>query len=332
MCKSALITGIAGQDGAYLAKLLLEKGYRVHGLTKQRTALDNLHKLGVADSINIIQGDITDPHTVREAILESEPNEIYNLAAQSHVGHSFRVPSWTCSVNYMGYLNVLLAAREEDQNIRIYQAGTSEMFGYAAQGVCDENTPLQPKSPYAIAKTAAHWAGVNARYEADQFVCNGILFNHESPLRHSDFVTRKITRAVSLIAKGEAAILPLGNLGALRDWGYAGDYVEGMWLMLQHDKPDDFVLATGENYSVREFVRMAFETAGMDIEFRGEGVEEKGYVDGRLVMAVDPALYRPNDVNALLGDYAKARNVLGWQPKVKLRQLVEMMVQGDMNA
>jgi GDPmannose 4,6-dehydratase len=328
--KSALITGIAGQDGAFLAKLLLEKGYRVYGLSKQRTHLDNLHKLGVADSVKILQGDITDPHTVRAAIIEAEPNEIYNLAAQSHVGHSFRVPSWTCSVNYMGYLNVLLAAREEDQNIRIYQAGTSEMFGYAAQGICNENTPLQPKSPYAIAKTMAHWAGINARHEADQFVANGILFNHESPLRHPDFVTRKITMAVARIDKGEGHVLKLGNIDSLRDWGFAGDYVEGMWLMLQHDKPDDFVLATAENYSVREFVRFAFEAAGMDIEFKGDGIEEKGYVGSKLVMEIDTALYRPNDVNVLLGDYAKARNVLGWQPKIKLKQLVEVMVRSDM--
>lgn len=319
--KSALITGIAGQDGAYLSKLLIEKGYAVYGLNKQRTPLDNLDKLGVRGAVNVIDGDITDMSCVNMAIKVSHPDEIYNLAAQSHVGYSFQTPQMTCSVNYLGYLNVLLSARSIVPHAKIYQAGTSEMFGYSANIIQNEETPLQPKSPYAISKVAAHWAGVNARYEAGQFVSNGILFNHESPLRHKDFVTKKITNAVN---SGE--ILRLGNIDSKRDWGYAGDYVEAMWMMLQHDKPDDFVVATGQTSTVRDFVRMSYKSKGMDIEFNGIGIDEGGYIDGKMVMEIDPKFYRPNDLGYLCGDASKAKTVLGWTPKVKLAQLVEMMV------
>jgi GDPmannose 4,6-dehydratase len=319
--KSALVTGVAGQDGHYLSKLLLEKGYNVYGLIKQRTPTYSVPK-----GVNIIEGDLTDPSSVNMALKVSYPDEIYNLAAQSHVGNSFKTPQQTCSVNYMGYLNVLLGARSIVPNARIYQAGTSEMFGYAAGSVANEETPFHPKSPYAIAKVAAHWAGVNARHESDQFVSNGILFNHESPYRHADFVTKKITNSVRAILDGILETLKLGNIDSCRDWGYAGDFVEGMWRMLQHDKPDDFVLATGEVHSVREFVTAAFLASGNQIVYRGKGMDEKGYVDGRVVMEIDPKFYRPNDLTFLRGNYNKAYAVLGWQPKVKFQQLVSIMV------
>lgn len=335
--KSALITGIAGQSGSYLAKLLLSKGYNVYGFNKQRTPLDNLAKLGISKGdVSIIEGDITDQSSVSMALKVSRPDEIYNLAAQSHVGYSFKTPQMTCAVNYMGYLNVLLEARKIVPHARVYQAGTSEMFGYSAGKIANENTPFQPMSPYAISKVAAHWAGVNARYEADQFVANGILFNHESPLRHPDFVTRKISMAVARIARGDDHVLRLGNLDSVRDWGFAGDYVDAMWRMLQHDKPDDFVVATGEKRTVRDFLRAAWQAAGYEISFDGEGKEEKAFIDsrsgmdGKPVMEVSPEFYRPNDLTYLCGDSSKARNVLGWEPKVGFEQLVSMMVSEDM--
>ena len=301
--KTALITGIAGQDGCYLAKLLLSKNYNVYGLSKQRTPLDNLRKLGIKDGVTIIEGDVTDVSSVNMALKVSRPDEIYSLAAQSHVGYSFKTPQQTCAVNFTGYLNVLYGARSIVPHARIYQASTSEMFGYAAGNIANESTPFQPMSPYAIAKTAAHWAGVNARNEAEQFVANGILFNHESPLRGPDFVTRKIT-----LAKARGEKVKLGNVEARRDWGFAGDYVEGMWMMLQHDKPDDFVLATGVSHSVKDFC----EAAGVEYEITSDNI-------------------RPNDLNFLCGDARKAREVLGWKPKVGFKQLVEMMVEADLH-
>lgn len=329
MKKTALITGIAGQDGGYLSKLLLEKGYNVYGLNKQRTPLDNLRKLGINSGVTIIDGDITDPSSVAMTLMVSKPDEIYNLAAQSHVGHSFKIPQQTCQVNYMGFLNILLEARRHAPYARIYQAGTSEMFGYAADLLQNEETPLQPKSPYAISKVASHWAGVNARHEANQFVSNGILFNHESPLRHPDFVTKKITLAVNrLMNRSDITPLRLGNIDSKRDWGFAGDYVEGMWMMLQHHKPDDFVLATGEAHSVREFITEAFKVRGAEIRFDGEGVNEKGYVDNRLVLEIDQQFYRPNELSFLRGDYSKAAEVLGWRPKMGFATLVKEMVYG----
>jgi GDPmannose 4,6-dehydratase len=324
--KTALITGIGGQDGPYLAKLLLDKGYSVYGLNKQRGSLDNLDKLGIRNKVQVWEGDITDPSCVNLVLKAYRPDEIYNLAAQSHVGHSFVTPQLTCNVNYMGYLNVLLGARSIIPNARIYQAGTSEMFGYSASILQNEETPLQPKSPYAVAKVAAHWAGVNARYEADQFVSNGILFNHESPLRHSSFVTKKITNKVSAIVKGDKEPLRLGNIDSKRDWGYAPDYVEAMWLMLQHERPDDFVIATGKAHTVREFVSEAFRQCGKVIEFFGTGQSETGWVDGKLVMEIDPQFYRPNELGYLCGDATKAKEVLCWVPKVGFEQLVSKMV------
>lgn len=319
MPKTALITGVAGQDGHYLSELLISKGYDVIGLVKHRTPL-----LSVLSQVHIEVGDITDASNVYDIIERHKPDELYNLAAQSHVGTSFKIPQETCAVNYTGYLNVLLAARKIVPKCKIYQAGTSEMYGYAAKGACNENTPFQPMSPYAISKVAAHWAGVNARYEANQFVCNGILFNHESPYRHPDFVTRKIIQA---IAKGE--ILEIGNLDSVRDWGHAKDYVYGMWLMMQHDKPDDYVLATGECYSVRDFVRMAYQAMGKEIMFEGSGLNEVGMVDGNVVVKVNKAYYRPNDLEHLKGDWSKAKAILGWRPSTGIKQLVEEMIEHD---
>ena len=326
MPKIALVTGIGGQDGPYLAKLLLEKGYVVYGFNKQRGDLKNLDKVGIRNKVQIFEGDITDESSVNFALKCIRPDEIYNLAAQSHVGYSFKTPQHTCNVNYMGYLNILLGARALLPNARIYQAGTSEMYGYAASIIQNEETPFQPKSPYAIAKVASHWAGVNARYEADQFVSNGILFNHESPLRHPDFVTKKVTNKVNEIVNGGKDTLKLGNIDSKRDWGYAPDYVEAMWLMLQYTKPDDFVVATGQVHSVRDFVTAAFKAKGKKIEYSGSGKDEKGYVDGNLVMEISPEFYRPNELGYLCGDATKARETLGWTPKVKFEQLVNLMV------
>lgn len=324
--KIALITGIGGQDGAYLTKFLAEKNYLVYGLNKRGTSVDNLKKLGVYDKASIIEGDITDPSSVAMAIKVSKPDEIYNLAAQSHVGYSFKAPQLTCSVNYMGFLNVLLESRRYAPYSKIYQAGTSEMFGYAATMLQNEDTPLQPKSPYAISKVAAHWAGVNARHEANQFVSNGILFNHESPLRGNDFVTKKIADGVKKIADGKDHIIRLGNIDSKRDWGHAQDYVEAMWMILQHSKPDDFVVATGNTRSVRDFIVASFNCVGMDVKFDGAGDSERAFCGNKLVMEIDKQFYRPNELGYLRGDYSKASSILGWNPKTSFKQLVEDMV------
>lgn len=327
--KTALITGVGGQCGTYLSKLLLDNGYSVYGFNKQRTTLENHKKLGIQGRVTIIDGDLTDMSSVSMAIKVSQPDEIYNLAAMSHVGNSFKIPHETCSVNYGGFLNVLLTAREIVPNAKIYQASTSEQFGYSAKTVQNEETPFQPKSPYAISKTAAFWAGVNARHEANQFVSNGILFNNESPLRHPDFVTRKITDAVNRLNNGDKKPLRLGNIDSKRDWGFAGDYVEGMWRILQHDKPDDFVLATGETHTVREFLTEAWKVCGKEIRFEGSGVNEKGYVGQILVMEIDPKFYRPNELGYLCGDARKAKEILGWEPKMNFSALVCEMMNGE---
>lgn len=316
--KTALITGVAGQDGFYLSRLLLDKGYNVYGLVKPRSSVKHLDW-----RVSIEVGDLTDANNVWDIMARVRPDEIYNLAAQSHVGDSFKLASQTCAVNYTGYLNILLSARMIVPHAKIYQAGTSEMFGYA-KGTLNEETPFKPMSPYAISKVASFWAGVNARHEAKQFVCNGILFNHESPMRHPSFVTRKITHA---IAKGND--LELGNLNSMRDWGHAKDYVYGMWLMMQHYKPDDYVLATGEAYSVRDFVTMAYQVMGKEIVFSGEGLNEVGIVDGRVVVRVNKAFYRPNELGYLKGDWSKARDILNWKPSIGIKQLIEEMIEHD---
>jgi GDPmannose 4,6-dehydratase len=319
--KTAIITGVCGQDGAYLSQLLISKGYRVVGWARRNASLDGLHKLGVMPEI--VNIDICDPFHVDAEIERVRPDEIYNLAAQSHVGMSFKNPMQTCSVNYGGYLNVLLAARKHVPDARIYQAGTSEMFGYAAgEGMVSEKHPFMPMSPYAISKVAAYWAGVNARFEADQFVSNGILFNHESPLRGKDFVTRKIADFV----KNPVGVLELGNLNSVRDWGHARDYVQSMWLMLQHDRPDDFVVATGETMTVRNFVIKTFAATGKVITFLGRGLDEIGYVEMKPIVRVSKEFYRPNDLAFLKGDASKARQVLGWKPECSIEQLIEEMV------
>lgn len=328
MKKKALITGVAGQDGSYLSKNLLDLGYNVYGICRRNASLDNLTYVGAKPKI--IHADITDANHVGQIMQDIRPDEVYNLAAQSHVGMSFSNPMTTCAVNYGGYLNILLSARQYAPSARIYQAGTSEMFGYSAQGQCNEKTPLQPKSPYAIAKCAAHWAGINARYEADQFVANGILFNHESAIRGKDFVTRKITIGIARWLKDATPIL-LGNIDSVRDWHHAKDSVRAMHKMLQHDKPDDFVIASGASYSVREFIIKAFEVVGKQITFEGVGVTEVGLVDGKVAIQISPEFYRPNDLTYLAGDYHKAHTVLGWAPSISVGRMIEEMVMRDIN-
>lgn len=319
--KTAIITGICGQSGSYLAKHLLEHGYNVIGWARRNSPKTNLEYLGV--NIEVVDIDICDPFHVSTEIDRVKPDEIYNLAAQSHVGQSFKNPMQTCQVNYGGYLNILLPARKLVPECKIYQAGTSEMFGYSATGLCDELTPFAPMSPYAISKVASHWAGVNARFEADQHVCNGILFNHESPLRGNDFVTKKVTNFVKSYKPGN--ILQMGNLDAMRDWGYAGDYVKAMHLMMQQT-PDDYVIATGKTTSVRRMIKIAFQCIDKEIKFEGEAEDEKGFVDGNLAVVVNPEFYRPNELNYLQGNSTKAKNKLGWEPKVSMEQMIEEMI------
>jgi GDPmannose 4,6-dehydratase len=321
--KTAIITGISGQDGPYLARHLLQNDYKVIGWARRNASLHGLEYLGIKDHVTLVDIDIGDPFQVSDEIYKAKPQEIYNLAAQSHVGQSFKNPMVTCQVNYGGYLNILHAARKFFPDCKIYQAGTSEMFGYSADTICDERTPFAPMSPYAIAKVASHWAGVNARYEAKQFVCNGILFNHESPLRGRDFVTKKVTDFVKAGAKG---ILKFGNLDSQRDWGHAKDYVEAMHLMMQQSAPDDFVIASGVSTSIRNMVKLAFEAGGMEIKFDGEGRKEVGLVNGKVKLVVEEEFYRPNDLKFLRGNFNKARQMLGWKPTTTFEQLIYEMV------
>ncbi len=341
MSKIALVTGITGQDGAYLAELLLNKGYTVHGMYR-RSSLSNTgridHLLQDPHQENsrffLHYGDLTDSANIFRLIKDIEPDEIYNLGAQSHVQVSFETPEYTANSDGLGALRILEAIRVlglEDKS-RFYQASTSELFGKVREVPQKESTPFYPRSPYSVAKLYAYWITVNYREAYDMFACNGILFNHESPLRGETFVTRKITIAVSKIKKGLQDKLYLGNLNAKRDWGFAGDYVEAMWLMLQQDKPDDYVVATGETHSVREFTELAFREAGIDIEWEGEGVNEIGRDadSGKVLVEVDPMFYRPTEVDLLIGDSSKARERLGWKTKVSFEELVRMMVKNDM--
>ena len=336
MDKIALITGITGQDGAYLADLLLNKGYEVHGIKRRSSShntgrIDQLHKERPDDFI-MHYGDMTDHVSLTKAIIESRPDEIYNLAAQSHVKVSFDNPVNTIDVDGVGTLRMLESIKLlEMEEVKFYQASTSELFGKAREVPQNENTPFYPRSPYAISKLYAYWTVVNYREAYDMFACNGILFNHESPLRGEAFVTRKITMAIAKIKHGLQTTVQLGNLDAKRDWGFAGDFVEAMWLMLQQDKPDDYVVATGESHSVRAFVDCAFREAGYDVAWCGEGVNEKGFDhdSGRLLVEIDPAFYRPTEVDILRGDSTKARTVLGWKPKMPFEQLVKVMVEAD---
>ncbi|WP_162426450.1 GDP-mannose 4,6-dehydratase [Pontibacter pudoricolor] len=348
--KTALITGVTGQDGAYLAELLLSKGYKVHGL-KRRSSLfntdriDHLYQDPHEKNINfkLHYGDLTDSTNIIRIIQETQPDEIYNLAAMSHVKVSFDTPEYTANADGIGTLRILEAIRilGLTEKTRIYQASTSELYGLVQAVPQSETTPFYPRSPYAVAKLYAYWITVNYREAYNMFACNGILFNHESPLRGETFVTRKITRAAARIALGLQDSLYLGNMDAKRDWGHAKDYVEAMWRILQQDTPEDFVIATGVTTTVRDFVKMSFAEVGIDIEFRGEGVDEKGYIAacnnpnyqleiGKEVVCVDPNYFRPTEVELLIGDPTKSKTKLGWEPKYDLEALVKDMMQSDL--
>ncbi|MGE5519619.1 MAG: GDP-mannose 4,6-dehydratase [Candidatus Dadabacteria bacterium] len=347
--KTALITGITGQDGAYLAELLLKKGYMVHGV-KRRSSLintdriDNLYQDPHEQNVKfkLHYGDLTDSTNLIRIIQETQPDEIYNLAAMSHVKVSFDTPEYTANADGVGALRLLEAIRilGLEKKTKFYQASTSELYGLVQEVPQSEKTPFYPRSPYGVAKLYAYWIVVNYREAYNLFACNGILFNHESPLRGETFVTRKVTRAVAAIAMGLQDCLFLGNLDAQRDWGHAKDYVKAMWLMLQQETPEDFVIATGKTTKVREFVRMAFAEAGITVEFTGEGVEEKGIITacndayqlpiGKQVVSIDPNYFRPTEVELLIGDSSKAKQKLGWESEYDLKMLVKEMVAADL--
>jgi len=340
MGKCALITGITGQDGSYLAELLLDKGYEVHGI-KRRTSLFNTDRIDhlyhdphEPDQRFVLHhGDMTDSSSLIRIIQQVQPDEIYNLAAQSHVAVSFEEPEYTADSDAIGALRLLEAIRmlEMEKKTRFYQASTSELYGKVAETPQSETTPFHPRSPYAVAKMYAYWITVNYREAYGLYACNGILFNHESPVRGETFVTRKITRALARIKLGLQECLYLGNMDALRDWGHARDYVQMMWLMLQQDAPDDFVIATGEQHSVREFVDAAAGELGMNMSWQGQGVDETGTdQDGRVIVRVDPRYFRPAEVETLLGNPSKAKQKLGWEPAVKFEELVAEMVREDL--
>ena len=335
MNKVALITGITGQDGSYLAQLLLSKGYIVHGI-KRRSSSFNTERIDqiyeTSSNFHLHYGDMTDSTNLIRIIQEVQPNEIYNLAAQSHVKVSFETPEYTANADGMGTLRILEAIRilKLENKTKFYQASTSEMFGLVQEVPQKETTPFYPRSPYGVAKLYSHWITVNYRESYNIFACSGILFNHESPVRGETFVTRKITQAAAKISLGIQDKLKLGNLSALRDWGHAKDYVRGMWMMLQHSTPDDYVLATGRQISVRDFVKMSFNHLGIDIQFRGEGLNEVGFdKSGRVLVEIDPKYFRPTEVDTLLGDYTKAKTVLGWEPEYTVEKLCEEMVNSD---
>ena len=330
MSKVALITGITGQDGSYLAELLLEKGYEVHGIVR-RASLINTHRIDhIYNQIKLHYGDLTDAMSVTNLIKDIEPDEIYNLGAQSHVKVSFEIPEYTAQVDGLGTLRVLEAVRllGMEMKTRVYQASTSELYGEVQQTPQTETTPFYPRSPYGVAKLYGYWIVKNYRESYGIHASSGILFNHESPRRGETFVTRKITRGLSRISVGEQECLYLGNLNAKRDWGHAKDYVEAMWLMLQQDEPDDYVIATGEQYSVKDFVNKAAPFFGFNIEWMGEGELEFGYDwnTKRKVISVDKKYFRPAEVESLLGDASKAKQKLGWEPKISFDQLIEDMV------
>jgi len=338
--KRALITGITGQDGTYLSEFLLEKGYEVHGIKRRSSSfnterIDHLYQDPHEKNVRFFlhYGDLTDSTNLIRIIQEVGPDEIYNLGAQSHVKVSFETPEYTANSDALGTLRLLEAIRilKMPDKIRFYQASTSELYGKVQEVPQTEKTPFYPRSPYGAAKLYAYWITVNYREAYGMFASNGILFNHESPLRGETFVTRKITRAAARIKLGLQDKLYLGNLNAKRDWGYAKDYVEAMWLILQNDKPNDFVIATGENHTVREFVELAFKEVGIEIRWSGRGVEEEGIdrFTGKVIVKVDPRYFRPAEVAVLLGDAAKVKSLLGWEPKVKFKQLIRLMVNSD---
>lgn len=341
MKKKAFITGITGQDGSYLAELLLEKGYEVHGLIRRASTfntsridhlLRDLHDKEAR--LFLHYGDLSDASNISRLLEKIKPTEIYHLGAQSHVRVSFDMPEYTGDVTGLGTLRLLDAIREAGLTTKFYQASSSEMYGLVQEVPQKETTPFYPRSPYGAAKVYGYWITVNYRESYDLFACNGILFNHESPRRGPTFVTRKITRGLSRIKLGLDECLYLGNLEAKRDWGYAKDYVEAMWLMLQQDKPDDYVVATGETHSVREFVEASCKHLGFDLKWEGEGVNEKGIDQktGKTIIAIDPRYFRPAEVDLLIGDPTKAKKQLGWQPKTSFEELVEIMVEADLAA
>jgi GDPmannose 4,6-dehydratase len=337
--KRALITGITGQDGSYLAELLLGKGYEVHGIIRRSSSFNtgrinhiyrDPHEFGVR--LFLHYGDLNDASSINKVLRDARPDEIYNLGAQSHVRVSFDVPEYTGEVDALGTVRILEGIRETELNTRFYQASSSELYGKVMETPQTETTPFYPRSPYACAKAYAYYITVNYRESYNLFACNGILFNHESPRRGETFVTRKITRAAARIKLGMQDCLYLGNLDAKRDWGFAGDYVEAMWLMLQQTEPDDYVVATGETHAVREFAEKVFARLDMPLEWQGKGLHEKG-VDartGKVVIEIDSRYFRPAEVDLLLGDPAKARDGLGWQPKTGFDELVDMMVDADL--
>jgi GDPmannose 4,6-dehydratase len=341
MSKRALITGITGQDGAYLAELLLSKGYEVHGIKRRASSfntdrIDHLYEDPHAADVRLRlhYGDLTDASNVLRIIQQVQPDEIYNLAAQSHVQVSFETPEYTANADGLGTLRILEAIRilQLEQRTRFYQASTSEMFGLVAETPQSECTPFHPRSPYGVAKLYAHWITINYREAYGLFACSGILFNHESPIRGETFVSRKITRGLTRIATGLQNCIYLGNLQARRDWGHARDYVEAQWLMLQQERPQDYVIATGRQHSVREFVEKAGSQLSMRIEWRGSGTDEVG-IDrrsGRTVVRVDPRYFRPTEVDTLLGDATRARTELGWRPRTEFDSLVREMVESDL--
>ena len=335
--KRALITGTTGQDGSYLSEFLLSKGYEVHGIIRRSSSFNTgridhlITDASLQDRFHFHHGDVTDASNLNRILEKVKPDEIYNLAAQSHVKVSFDIPDYTAQVDALGTLRFLDAIRETGLETKFYQASTSELFGKAQETPQTEATPFYPRSPYGVAKLYGHWIIVNYREAYNLFACNGILFNHESPRRGETFVTRKITIAIAnILAKNQEKLL-LGNLDSRRDWGYAPEYVEAMWLMLQQDEPEDYVIATNEQHSIREFCELAFLEAGIGIEWSGEGVDEKGIdsSNGKVLIEIDQKYFRPLEVESLLGDYSKARKSLGWEPKTSFKELVSIMVKAD---
>ena len=337
--KTALITGITGQDGSYLAELLLEKGYTVHGIIRRSSSfntgrIDHLYNDPAIynERLFLHYGDLTDSSNLNRLLEKVDPDEVYNLAAQSHVKVSFEVPEYTAEVDAVGTLRFLDAIKETGVKTRFYQASTSELYGKVREIPQSETTPFYPRSPYAVAKIYGFWIVVNYREAYNLYACNGILFNHESPRRGETFVTRKITRAAARIKEGLQEKLTLGNMDAKRDWGYAPEYVDAMWRMLQQDKPDDFVVATGETHTVREFTEIAFHELGINLRWQGKEENEQGIDDesGKVLVEVSPRYYRPTEVDILIGDPGKAKELLGWQPEVKFEELVKIMVEADL--
>ena len=335
--RKALITGVTGQDGSYLSEFLIEKGYEVHGVVRRSSSFNTnridhlINDNQYIDHFNFYHGDITDVSNINHLIEKIEPDEIYNLAAQSHVKVSFDMPDYTAQVDALGTLRILEAIRASGIKTKFYQASTSELFGLAQETPQKESTPFYPRSPYAIAKLFAYWTIVNYREAYNMYACNGILFNHESPRRGKTFVTRKITLAASRIKLGFQDILYLGNIDAKRDWGYAPDFVKGMWQMMQQKQPEDFVLATGVNHSIREFIVLVFQELDIQIEWKGNGEKEAGFDSktGKKIIGIDKRYFRKTEVDSLLGDSTKAKKILGWTPKVSFKELIKIMVKND---